>query len=975
MFNASATELATLDQTLEPLLARASERAAETEQLAMDATRLLSVRPDQLAIVVKQPFFNRLLGGLTGNTQAQTTAAQTQLFEMQRLSWRYLQLLNERELMIAHTMITVKNNLLTLAVKETETRDMLTVMANRIAERFTALEQRVETIEIQQNIHSWLLTLDAYDYPDRYPAKLRMLRVIQDFFALKAGNWTVTEIKYLQKALKEVELPWREGITLGDFIDGLIDEIDEHGFDAYEQLVELNGAQGQIEHRFILDNISVPSHKALYKIADSYSTSSDTIDLLADQLSITRREALKRVLRGFIEKEGIDTSVAIPVRDLAVELLGCHGLVLGLSGITVARPTAINPNRTTSQAQNQSAQKKTPNPTAIPDEIMEKIMRQIEQAQCLNDLDVDGWDDLIEKSLPVITTSADQGYTPAQFALSSFYHDTDASKAIAYLRKAADGGLTIAQLGFGLNCLLGLDVAEDHAKAFEWFSKAANQDNAEGYFWLARCYEDGWGVSQNQERTVEFYTKSAKKGYADAQISLGHCYLNGLGVVLNHAKAFEWFSKAADQDDAEGYFWLARCYEEGWGISKNQKRAIEFYMKSAEQGNENAQINLGRRYLLGDGVAEDHSKAFECFSKAADQDNAEGFYFLADCYSLGWGVSENQQRAVELYTKSAEKGYADAQVDLGLCYLNGRGVAVNQAKAFEWFSKAADQDNATAQFWLARYHEAGWGVSQNQQRAVEFYTKSAEQGNENAQVNLGVCYLNAEDYSKAFEWFSKAADQDDSKGYFWVARCYEEGWGISDNQQRAIEFYTKSAEQGNENAQVNLGYCYLNGRGVAVNQAKALEWFSKAADQGSTSGQIELGDCYARGFNIDSARLYWDAAAQQGEVSAIARLHFHSSANTYIEGFNLEIELSMTAEISYVPDSLENDILVLKDDSVFASSGEKGWVITNSMFYSDHTIKGHSYNLLDLNYNQLLSLRDGALIARFVSDVKRLCNV
>ena len=263
MFNANATELATLDRTLEPLLARASERAAETEQLAMDATRLLSVRPDQLAIVVKQPFFKRLLGGLTGNTQAQTTAAQTQLFEMQRLSWRYLQLLNERELMLAHTMITVKNNLLTLAVKETETRNMLTMMANRISERFTALEQRVETIEIQQNIHSWLLTLDAYDYPDRYPAKLRMLRVIQDFFALKAGNWSVTEIKYLQKALKEVELPWREGITLGDFIDGLIDEIDAQGFDAYERSIEVNGAQGRIEHRLFWITFGTESQGAV----------------------------------------------------------------------------------------------------------------------------------------------------------------------------------------------------------------------------------------------------------------------------------------------------------------------------------------------------------------------------------------------------------------------------------------------------------------------------------------------------------------------------------------------------------------------------------------------------------------------------------------------------------------------------------------------------------------------------------------
>jgi hypothetical protein len=54
------------------------------------------------------------------------------------------------------------------------------------------------------------------------------------------------------------------------------------------------------------------------------------IDLLADQLSISKKDAMKKVLRGFIEKEGIDTTIKIPMRDLAVELLGCHGLVVHL---------------------------------------------------------------------------------------------------------------------------------------------------------------------------------------------------------------------------------------------------------------------------------------------------------------------------------------------------------------------------------------------------------------------------------------------------------------------------------------------------------------------------------------------------------------------------------------------------------------------------------------------------------------------
>jgi hypothetical protein len=52
----------------------------------------------------------------------------------------------------------------------------------------------------RQNIHGWLLTLDTFDYSDGYSAKLRLLRVIQDFLRLKPAAWTMTELKYLQKA-------------------------------------------------------------------------------------------------------------------------------------------------------------------------------------------------------------------------------------------------------------------------------------------------------------------------------------------------------------------------------------------------------------------------------------------------------------------------------------------------------------------------------------------------------------------------------------------------------------------------------------------------------------------------------------------------------------------------------------------------------------------------------------------------------
>ncbi len=325
MFAYSQKDLNTIDPILEPLFARAKDHAAQTEQLAMDATRLMSVRPDQFEMSAKQPFFKRLAANFNG----QNTANINNLYEMQRIGWRYIQILNERDLMMAHSMITVKNNLLTLAVTEKETRELMTTMANKIADRFEILEEKYRDMAVTQEIHGWLLTFGTRNY-HKQPEKLRLLQIVREAFLKKQTAWNFAELPYLHQALINAGLEWEKEITLADFIDDLIDEIEAKGFHVYDQLIALNDANGRIEQKFILENISAPSHKSLYKIADNYDASSDMIDLLADQLSISKKDAMKKVLRGFIEKEGIDTSIKIPMRDLAVELLGCHGLVLGL---------------------------------------------------------------------------------------------------------------------------------------------------------------------------------------------------------------------------------------------------------------------------------------------------------------------------------------------------------------------------------------------------------------------------------------------------------------------------------------------------------------------------------------------------------------------------------------------------------------------------------------------------------------------
>jgi len=328
MYDYSSKELTVINKQLEPLLAQAAEHGVETQQLALDATRLLSCTEGRLDEYKDMGFFKRCWSKLSGKTGSMARANQNDLIEMQKLSWRYLTVLQERDLMLAHSIIAVKNNLLTLAVKEEETRRSIIELADRVSLRFTALEDRVDCLEVASGLHSWLLTLSTYDYDERFPPYIRLLRIVRDFYRLKPSDWTLQEIKYLQKAIDEVGLDGKAKVTIGTFIYGIIDEIEDTSVDVFRSLVCLSADEkgSLIPSKFVLEEIAVPFYASLARIEEDYENSMRTIKVLAKQLSLSPSDAHKQTLMTFVEDDGIDITAEIPLRDLAVELLACMGM-------------------------------------------------------------------------------------------------------------------------------------------------------------------------------------------------------------------------------------------------------------------------------------------------------------------------------------------------------------------------------------------------------------------------------------------------------------------------------------------------------------------------------------------------------------------------------------------------------------------------------------------------------------------------
>ena len=87
------------------------------------------------------------------------------------------------------------------------------------------------------------------------------------------------------------------------------------------------------------------------------------------------------------------------------------------------------------------------------------------------------------------------------------------------------------------------------------------------------------------EKAMEYFQKAADAGNAEGWRGLGNLYAQGLGVKEDSSRALEYYRLAAAQGDAKSYYNLAIMYESGEAMEKDIGKAVEYYEKSAENGN------------------------------------------------------------------------------------------------------------------------------------------------------------------------------------------------------------------------------------------------------------------------------------------------------------------------------------------------------------------------------------------------------
>lgn len=385
--------------------------------------------------------------------------------------------------------------------------------------------------------------------------------------------------------------------------------------------------------------------------------------------------------------------------------------------------------------------------------------------------------------------------------------------------------------------------------------QSALDGNVSAQFELAVCYHYGYGIKQDRSKALYWAEKAANQGSPAAQYNVGWYYEYGEGVASNPYTAFRWYKKAAESGDPSAEFALARCYYNGIGVSQNMEESIKWTKKAAVDGDSDAQVSLGYDYLFGQSVSQDNFLAVYWFRKAAEQDNPEGIYLLAECYENGIGVDVDLSTALSNYKKAAELGNPSAQLALAKEALQRD----DYSSAVDWLRKAVEQEYSEAEIILGMCYENGWGLSPSFNEAKHLYESAAQHGAAMGYVQIGRMYSDEEspNYNLpiAYNWYLKAANQDDAQAQGVVAWMLLSGQGVKEDIPSGLKWLNLACENGDLWALTIGGMLYFEGlEGVPRDYQKAFKYLSRAfedeeLEEPAKSKVVEyLATCYQKGY-------------------------------------------------------------------------------------------------------------------------------
>ncbi len=337
---------------------------------------------------------------------------------------------------------------------------------------------------------------------------------------------------------------------------------------------------------------------------------------------------------------------------------------------------------------------------------------------------------------------------------------------------------------------------------------------------------------QNQEYDVayELFYALAEEGNALAQFEIGVLYHRGAGVETDVARASRWYASAAEQGYADAQYRLGNMYMMGEGTPQSDTEAIHWHEKAARQGHKDAARNLASLRRISSAKTREELEIEAAslpplkVNKRPSDAEATQPGFIKRLFSrdekpkpLATSPAQPQTQVstpqVSTPTKTEKKGF--------LGRLFGKDKEQEQSSGMATGLTKSDTENLAP------------AAQTDTQRPAPLANSGAVSNYE-----LGMAYALGntleQDYAKAFEHFTRSAQEGYAPAQYRLGAAYANGDGTEKNPTQAIEWYEKSAEQGYALAQRSLALIYLNGLDdVSANKPLALAWYNLLMNDGN----------------------------------------------------------------------------------------------------------------------------------------------
>ncbi len=277
-----------------------------------------------------------------------------------------------------------------------------------------------------------------------------------------------------------------------------------------------------------------------------------------------------------------------------------------------------------------------------------------------------------------------------------------------------------------------------------------------------------------------------------------------------------------------------------------------------------------------------HAQSIEELKKfAREEDNYTAKAFLAEHYYF----QKQYDKALPLLKSAVEQNHPVAMYYLALMYKYGKGIEKNEMKAIELLYQATffnpeDEDYYTYTYLPPELYQNAERELRNFSAWFEKIKKQANAGDRESIYLLGICYFEGigtnPNKTEAQKYLLKAREDKDASHLLGHIE-YE-----NKNFSKAKEYFTKAANKGETYSMHHLGDLFLLGKGTPENPEKALDYYKKAASKGNPLALETLINAYLYGNkylkikpNPKIARSYYDFAIQNNVYLANLLLYFY----------------------------------------------------------------------------------------------------